>query len=124
MLDSKLTNAAGNAKHLLKRAAVVAELRRLLVGRGYIEVETSVLQALDLTNTNVKPFVTCYEWHKKLMQLRISPEFWLKNFMSFDPRLGIFEFAKSFRNEGGSVFHLIEVSLLETYCLDLNFESG
>ncbi|XNX62439.1 MAG: amino acid--tRNA ligase-related protein [Candidatus Hodgkinia cicadicola] len=120
----KLTNAAGNAKHLLKRAAVVAELRRLLVGRSYIEVETPVLQALDLTNTNVKPFVTRYEWRKKLMQLRISPEFWLKNFMSFDPRLGIFEFAKSFRNEGGSVFHLIEFSLLEMYCLDLNFESG
>lgn len=76
--DSKHTElmiASENAKHLLQRTAVVAELRRLLIGRGYVEVETPVLQTLDLTNTNVKPFVTCYEWRKKPMQLRISPEF-------------------------------------------------
>ncbi len=98
-----------------------------------------MLHSVDLTNTNVKSFVTWYEWRKKLLQLRISPEFWLKNYMSFGVCRGAFEFAKSFRNEEGkegeeekektgaeaaSAFHLMEFSLLKAYCLDLSFEAG
>ncbi len=90
-----------------------------------------MLHSVDLTNTNVKSFVTWYEWRKKLLQLRISPEFWLKNYMSFGVCRGAFEFAKSFRNEkdeeaaeAAAAFHLMEFSLLKAYCLDLSFEAG
>ncbi len=115
---------AASARLMLLKAAVVCELRRLLVRRGYAEIETPVLHSVDLANTNVKPFVTRYGLCEKLLQLRISPEFWLKNYMSLSVCLGVFEFAKSFRNEGGSLMHLMEFSLLEAYCLDLSFEAG
>ncbi|ATY93546.1 Lysine-tRNA ligase [Candidatus Hodgkinia cicadicola] len=99
---------------------VVWELRRRLLRLGYVEVETPILHSLEPTSVN--PFVTRYDWRKSLLQLRVSPEFFLKSYMCADVHRGVFEFAKSFRNEGGSVYHLREFSLLELYCVDLSWE--
>ncbi|XXM93255.1 MAG: amino acid--tRNA ligase-related protein [Candidatus Hodgkinia cicadicola] len=106
---------------VVRKTRVAQEIRRQLLRLGYTEVETPVLQSPEPSSVN--PFVTRYDWRKQLLQLRVSPEFCLKSCMCAGECKGIFEFAKSFRNEGESAFHLREFNLLELYCVDLSWNA-
>ncbi|XXM90078.1 amino acid--tRNA ligase-related protein [Candidatus Hodgkinia cicadicola] len=112
-------NKRARARALVFKSNVVRELRRRLLRLGYVELETPALHAIE--PASVKPFITRYDWRKLLLQLRVSPEFYLKNYMCVSECRGVFEFAKSFRNEGESALHSREFSLLELYCFDLSW---
>ncbi|HEU0275656.1 MAG TPA: lysine--tRNA ligase [Candidatus Udaeobacter sp.] len=96
-----------------KRMAMVRETRRFLEDRGFVEVETPILQAVA-GGAAAEPFVT---HHKALgldLYLRIALELYLKRLLvgGFNK---VFEISKNFRNEGISRKHNPEFTMLEAY---------
>ncbi len=96
-----------------QRAALIAELRRFLDARGYVEVETPALQPL-YGGAAARPFTTHHNALDLPLFLRIADELYLKRLIvgGFD---GVYEIAKDFRNEGLSRFHNPEFTMLELY---------
>jgi lysyl-tRNA synthetase class 2 len=96
-----------------RRIAVIAELRRLLAERGFIEVETPMMQPLP-GGATATPFKTHYNALNIDMYLRIAPELYLKRLLvgGFDK---IFELNRNFRNEGLDRSHNPEFTMLEIY---------
>ena len=95
------------------RARLVAALRELLDGRGFLEVETPVLQPL-YGGAFARPFVTRHNALDMELYLRISNELYLKRLIvgGLDR---VYEFARDFRNEGMDRSHNPEFTLLEYY---------
>ena len=100
-------------KVFVQRARLVSTLRRFLDERGYLEVETPVLQPL-YGGATARPFVTHHNALDMPLYLRIADELYLKRLIvgGFD---GVYEIAKDFRNEGLSRFHNPEFTMLELY---------
>jgi lysyl-tRNA synthetase class 2 len=98
---------------LAKRSAVVREIRRFLDDRGFVEIETPVLQALH-GGAAARPFLTHYNALDRDVYLRISLELYLKRLLigGFDK---VYEIGRNFRNEGLSRRHSPEFTMLETY---------
>ena len=96
-----------------KRARMVAALREFLDARGYVEVETPVLQPL-YGGASARPFTTHHNALDMKLYLRIADELYLKRLIvgGFD---GVYEIAKDFRNEGFSRFHNPEFTMFELY---------
>ncbi len=96
-----------------KRSAVVAAIRRYLDGRGFMEVETPVLQA-EAGGAAATPFVTHHRALDQDFFLRISLELHLKRLVigGFDR---VYEMSRIFRNEGVSWKYNPEFTMLETY---------
>ncbi|MBA4388839.1 MAG: lysine--tRNA ligase [Verrucomicrobia bacterium] len=96
-----------------KRSLMIREIRSYLVGRGFLEVETPMMQA-QAGGAAAKPFVTHYAALNTNMFLRIAPELYLKRLLvgGFDR---IFELNRNFRNEGLSRTHNPEFTMLEIY---------
>jgi lysyl-tRNA synthetase class 2 len=96
-----------------KRGEIINALRDFLIKRGFLEVDTPVLQPI-YGGANAKPFMTHYNVYDKDVYLRIAPELYLKRLLvaGFEK---VFEFAKCFRNEGTDWSHNPEFSLLEFY---------
>ena len=96
-----------------KRTLLVNSLRSFLNDRGYLEVETPVLQPI-YGGALAKPFKTHHNTLDMTLYLRIANELYLKRLIvgGFD---GVFEFAKDFRNEGMSRFHNPEFTQVELY---------
>ena len=96
-----------------QRGRMMAALRRFLDTRGYVEVETPVLQPL-YGGATARPFVTHHNALNLQLFLRIADELYLKRLIvgGFD---GVYEIAKDFRNEGLSRFHNPEFTMLELY---------
>ncbi len=96
-----------------KRANVVSSVRRFLDERGYLEVETPVLQPL-YGGASARPFVTHHNALDVDLFLRISDELYLKRLIvgGFE---GVYEIGKDFRNEGMDKSHNPEFSMLELY---------
>lgn len=96
-----------------RRIAIIAELRRLLTERGFIEVETPMMQPIP-GGANATPFKTHYNALNIDMYLRIAPELYLKRLLvgGFDK---IFELNRNFRNEGLDRSHNPEFTMLEIY---------
>jgi lysyl-tRNA synthetase class 2 len=96
-----------------KRGETIKALRDFLINRGFLEVETPVLQPI-YGGANAKPFMTHYNVYDKDVYLRIAPELYLKRLIvaGFEK---VFEFARCFRNEGADWSHNPEFSLLEFY---------
>ncbi|MCL4786172.1 MAG: lysine--tRNA ligase [Verrucomicrobia bacterium] len=97
----------------LKRSAIVHEIRQFFHGRGYVEVETPVMQAIP-GGAAAQPFKT---WHNALgceFYLRIALELYHKRLLvgGIDR---LFEIGKNFRNEGLSRRHNPEFTMLEAY---------
>ena len=97
----------------IKRTLLVNTMRDFLNKKGYLEVETPILQPL-YGGAAARPFKT---YHNKLdmtLYLRIANELYLKRLIvgGFD---GVFEFSKDFRNEGMSRFHNPEFTQMELY---------
>ncbi len=96
-----------------RRSAVVAAIRRFLDGRGFMEVETPVLQP-EAGGAAATPFVTHHRALDQDFFLRISLELYLKRLIigGFDR---VYEMSRIFRNEGVSWKYNPEFTMLETY---------
>lgn len=100
-------------KRFLNRSKLISIIRNFLESHQFIEVETPILQNKK-SGALAKPFVTHHTALDIDLYLRISPETYLKRCIAggFDR---VYEFAKSFRNEGIDPSHLQEFTLLEFY---------
>lgn len=96
-----------------KRTMAIREIRNFLFDRGFLEVETPMMQAMA-GGAAARPFVTRYTALDTDMYLRIAPELYLKRLLvgGFDK---IFELNRNFRNEGLSRTHNPEFTMLEIY---------
>lgn len=96
-----------------KRTRMVQAMRNFLNDKGYLEVETPILQPV-YGGAAAKPFVTRHNALDMDLYLRIANELYLKRLIvgGFD---GVYEFSKDFRNEGLSRFHNPEFTQVELY---------
>ena len=96
-----------------QRVAVVRAVRSALERRGFLEVETPILQTLA-GGAAARPFVTHSNALDADLYLRIAPELFLKRCLvgGFDK---VFELNRVFRNEGADSTHSPEFAMLETY---------
>lgn len=96
-----------------KRFRIIAAIRRFMDGRGFLEVETPMLHPIP-GGANAKPFVTHHNALGMDLFLRIAPELYLKRLIAggFE---AVYEVNRSFRNEGVSVRHNPEFTMLEAY---------
>ncbi len=97
----------------VKRTQLVNSMRQYLNGKGYLEVETPILQPL-YGGAAAKPFTTHHNTLDMTLYLRIANELYLKRLIvgGFN---GVYEFSKDFRNEGMSRFHNPEFTQVELY---------
>ncbi|MCE2996993.1 MAG: lysine--tRNA ligase [Cyclobacteriaceae bacterium] len=97
----------------VKRTQLVNSMRSYLTGKGYLEVETPILQPL-YGGAAAKPFKTHHNTLDMTLYLRIANELYLKRLIvgGFN---GVYEFSKDFRNEGMSRFHNPEFTQVELY---------
>ncbi|WP_448530109.1 lysine--tRNA ligase [Raineya sp.] len=97
----------------IKRSKLVNSIRQFLQERGYLEVETPILQPIH-GGAAARPFITHHNTLDMTLYLRIANELYLKRLIvgGFE---GVFEFAKDFRNEGMSRFHNPEFTQVEIY---------
>ena len=105
----------------LKRSAIVREIRSFFHGRGYVEVETPVMQAIP-GGAAAAPFITKHNALGCDFYLRIALELYHKRLLvgGIDK---LFEIGKNFRNEGLSRRHNPEFTMLEAYCAFGDYES-
>jgi lysyl-tRNA synthetase, class II len=102
------------------RARTISAFRRFLDARGFIEVETPVLQPL-YGGALARPFVTHHNALDMPLYLRISDELYLKRLIVGGMER-VYEIGKVFRNEGLSRFHNPEFTMLEFYAAYLDYE--
>ena len=97
----------------VKRSKIMSAMRHYLEEKGYLEVETPILQPI-YGGAFARPFVTHHNTLDMTLYLRISNELYLKRLIvgGFD---GVFEFSKDFRNEGMDRFHNPEFTQMELY---------
>jgi len=97
----------------VKRGQLVSSMRQYLSGKGYLEVETPILQPIH-GGAAARPFKTHHNSLDTSLYLRIANELYLKRLIvgGFD---GVFEFAKDFRNEGMDRTHNPEFTQVEFY---------
>ncbi len=102
------------------RARVTSALRRFLDERGFVEVETPVLQPL-YGGAAARPFTTHHNALDMRLYLRIAVELYLKRLIVGGMER-VYEMSKNFRNEGLSRFHNPEFTMLEFYAAYLDYE--
>ena len=97
----------------LKRTQLTNSMRSFLNNKGYLEVETPILQPI-YGGAAARPFKTHHNTLDMTLYLRIANELYLKKLIvgGFE---GVYEFAKDFRNEGMSRFHNPEFTQMELY---------
>jgi lysyl-tRNA synthetase class 2 len=95
------------------RSKVVAAIRRFLDARGFLEVETPVMQPIA-GGAAARPFVTHHNTLDMDLYLRIAPELHLKRLVVGGMEK-VYELARNFRNEGVSTQHNPEFTMLEFY---------
>lgn len=107
-----MTNPATRERFFM-RSRIVAEIRKYLWARGFVEVETPILQN-QAGGAAAKPFVTRYNALDRDCVLRIAPELYLKRLIVGG--MGkVFEIGKDFRNEGIDRTHNPEFTVCEIY---------
>ncbi|MCK4621896.1 MAG: lysine--tRNA ligase [Desulfuromonadales bacterium] len=96
-----------------KRTQIVSLIREFMVDNEYLEVETPMMQPMA-GGATAKPFVTHHNTLKMDLFLRIAPELYLKRLVigGFDR---VFEINRNFRNEGISIQHNPEFTMMEFY---------
>ncbi len=102
------------ARDLIRaRSAVLHSIRETLVGKGFLEVETPILQQIH-GGANARPFLTHINAYDLDLYLRIAPELYLKR-LCVGGVERVFELGRAFRNEGVDFSHNPEFTLLEAY---------
>jgi lysyl-tRNA synthetase class 2 len=97
----------------VKRSAIISHMRRLLDARGFVEVETPVLQPL-YGGAAAEPFITHHNALDMKLYLRIADELYLKRLLVGGLEK-VYEISKDFRNEGIDRTHSPEFTQLELY---------
>ncbi|MGA2230996.1 MAG: lysine--tRNA ligase [Tepidisphaeraceae bacterium] len=100
-------------KLMKQRIAIVAEIRRFMTERGFLEVETPMMQPLA-GGATANPFVTHHKALDIPLYLRVAPELYLKRLL-VGGFTKVFELNRNFRNEGISPRHNPEFTMLEAY---------
>ena len=97
----------------VKRARIISTMREFFNARGYLEVETPILQPIP-GGASARPFITHHNTLDIPLYLRIANELYLKRLIvgGFD---GVYEFGKDFRNEGMDRTHNPEFTVMEIY---------
>ncbi|MDF2438816.1 MAG: lysyl-tRNA synthetase class [Bacteroidota bacterium] len=103
----------GVKETFIKRTKMVNTIRDFYNAKGYLEVDTPVLQAIP-GGASARPFVTHHNTLDIPMYLRIANELYLKRLIvgGFD---GVYEFSRNFRNEGMDRTHNPEFTVMELY---------
>jgi lysyl-tRNA synthetase class 2 len=99
---------------LKKRCLIIAEIRKLLMDKGFLEVETPMLQTIA-GGAAARPFLTHHNTLDIDMFLRIAPELYLKRLIVGGIAEKVFELNRNFRNEGISPKHNPEFTMMELY---------
>jgi len=96
-----------------KRSRIIALIRRFMVERDFLEVETPMMQPIA-GGATARPFITHHNSLKMDLFLRIAPELYLKRLVvgGFER---VFEINRNFRNEGISIQHNPEFTMMEFY---------
>ncbi len=126
-LDLMASKAAGGTVKkvlpatLLLRSEIIREIRNFMHARGYVEVETPMMQAIP-GGAAAQPFVTKHNALGCNFYLRIALELYLKRLLvgGVDK---VFEIGRNFRNEGLSRKHNPEFTMLEAYQAFGDYES-
>ena len=107
-------------KRFAARSKAVSGIREFMVQHGFLEVETPMLHPIP-GGANAKPFITHHNALEQEMYLRIAPELYLKRLLvgGFER---VFEINRNFRNEGISVRHNPEFTMMEFYAAYWNYQ--
>ena len=108
------------ARHrFMARSRAVSGIRQFMVEHDFLEVETPMLHPIP-GGANAKPFITHHNALDQEMYLRIAPELYLKRLIvgGFEK---VFEINRSYRNEGISVRHNPEFTMMEFYAAWWNY---
>ncbi|MEO8249153.1 MAG: lysine--tRNA ligase [Burkholderiales bacterium] len=113
-----MTDDAARQRFVL-RSKAISGMREFMVAHGFLEVETPMLHPIP-GGAIAKPFVTHHNALDQPMYLRIAPELYLKRLIvgGFER---VFEINRSFRNEGISVRHNPEFTMMEFYAAYWNY---
>ncbi len=97
----------------VKRARIIQLIREFMLGHDFLEVETPMMQPIP-GGATARPFETYHNALERKLYLRIAPELYLKRLLvgGFDK---VFEINRNFRNEGISVRHNPEFTMMEFY---------
>ena len=109
-------------KRFLLRSDFIKLLREFLWSKGFIEVDTPVLQN-TASGATARPFITHHNTYDADVYLRISPELTLKKLV-VGGFTNVFEVARDFRNEGISVNHLQDFTMVEGYSAYYNYKDN
>lgn len=109
-------------KRFLLRSKFIRLMREFLWERGFIEVDTPVLQNTP-SGATARPFITHHNTYDADVYLRISPELTLKKLI-VGGFTNVFEIARDFRNEGVSVNHLQDFTMIEGYSAYYNYRDN
>lgn len=106
-------------QRFVARSKAISGIREFMVGHGFLEVETPMLHPIP-GGANARPFVTHHNALDQEMYLRIAPELFLKRLVvgGFER---VFEINRNFRNEGISVRHNPEFTMMEFYAAYWNY---
>ncbi len=95
------------------RSRIISGIRQFLVEKGFLEVETPMMQPIP-GGATARPFVTHHNALKRDLYLRVAPELYLKRLV-VGGLTRVFEINRNFRNEGISTVHNPEFTMLEFY---------
>ena len=116
--EKKAWQPSANIENLLKRAKIIAEIRRFFTDRGLLEVETPVLSEFGVTDLHLSTFSTefiaPFDALSKTLWLGTSPEYHMKRLLAAGSG-PIFQIGKVFRNEEAGNRHNPEFTMLEWY---------
>jgi len=113
-----MVNIKSKAKFLL-RHKIISLIRLFFLNDNFIEVETPIMQKIA-GGADAEPFKTYHNYLDSHLYFRISPELYLKKLLvgGFEK---VFEIGKNFRNEGVSIKHHPEFTMIEFYCAYSNY---
>jgi lysyl-tRNA synthetase class 2 len=100
-------------EHFKKRTTIMNTMRQLFNERGYLEVETPILQPIP-GGATARPFITHHNTLDMPLYMRIANELYLKRLIVGGYE-GVYEFSKDFRNEGMDRTHNPEFTVMEIY---------
>jgi lysyl-tRNA synthetase class 2 len=104
---------AGNRETFIKRSKIISYLRQFLIKRGFIEVETPMMNMIA-GGAAARPFVTKHNDLNMELFMRVAPELYLKQLIVGGMER-VFEIGKNFRNEGIDMTHNPEFTACEFY---------